>query len=423
MVGSGHRTDETPPSFPSPPDAFAPARLGPVELRNRIVKAATHEGLARDGQVTDDLIAFHLAPSRGGVGMTTLAYCCASPEGRTYRDQIVVGRHSLDGLTRFTDAVHETGAKACMQLGHAGWFANPAEMRAPAIGPSRLPNPHAIKLTSRATTDDLERLRRDFRNAAALAVEAGFDAIEVHLGHGYLLSQFLSPFTNRRRDAYGGSIANRARFPREVVRAVREGAGTSVAVTVKLNMTDGFRGGLTVEDGIEVARLLAKDVVDGSPALDALQLTGGFTARTPMFLLRGEPLLPRIAEHETDPVRRLALQAGSLVLREDTTFREGFLRDHARRFLGVGLPLMLLGGITRRDTIEQAMFEGFEFVAIARALIHDPDLVDRMQAGELDASGCIPCNGCILEMERGHGAQCVRLPVDQRPGISPGRAA
>lgn len=396
------------------PDAFAPALLGPVRLRNRIIKAATHEGMAKDGQVTDALIDFHVAPARGGVGMTTLAYVSASPEGRTYRDQIVISPGSLDGLKRLTDAVHAQGAAVAMQLGHAGWFANPAQSRAAAVGPSRLPNPHTFRLTKRASERDLTRLRDDFHNAGRLAVEAGFDAIEIHLGHGYLLSQFLSPFTNRRRDTYGGSIQNRARFPREIVRAVREGAGDRVAVTAKLNTTDGFRGGLTLQDSVHVAELLVRD-----RALDAIELSGGFTARTPMFLLRGEPLLPRMAKTEQDPIRRLALKAASVLLREDATFQEAFLRDNARRFLRLGMPLVLLGGVTKRSTIDQAMAEGFAFVAMARALLHDPDLVNKMQSGELDASGCVPCNGCILEMEAGNGAQCVRLPVELRPGIRP----
>ena len=390
-------------------DPFAPARLGPITLRNRIVKAATHEGMAVDGQVTDRLIEYHRRPAAGGVGMTTLAYVVAAPEGRTYRHQIVMTPAAVPGLRRLTDAVHAEGAAAQMQLGHAGWFANPAEMRAQAVGPSRLPNPHTFKLTARATAEDLARLRDDFRRSAALAVEAGFDAIEVHLGHGYLLSQFLTPFTNRRRDVYGGSIVNRARFPREVVQAVRDGAGDGIAVTAKLNTTDGFRGGLTNDDAVEVARLLQ---VDG--CLDALQLSGGFTARTPMFLLRGEPLLPRMAEQEDDRLRAMTLKVASRVLREDTTFREAFLLELARPFLDVGIPLMLLGGVTKRATIDQAMAEGFAFVAMARALLHDPDLVNRMVAGELDQSGCVPCNLCILEMEAGRGAACMRLPASQR---------
>ncbi len=396
----------------APPDPFSPATLGPVRLRNRIWKAATHEGLARDGLVTDELVDFHRAPAAGGVGLTTLAYVVASPEGRTYRDQVVADRRALPGLRRLADAVHDEGAAAAMQLGHAGWFANPAQTRAPAVGPSSLPNPHTFRPTRAAGPADLARLREDFRRAAGVAAAAGFDVIEVHLGHGYLLSQFLSPFTNRRRDAWGGDLAGRARFPREVLAAVREGAGDAVAVTAKLNMLDGFRGGLEVDEAVEVARWLARD-----GTVDALQLTGGFTARTPMFLLRGEPLLPRMAAAEPDPVRRLALRAGSMVLREDATFTEAYLRDHARRFLDVGVPLCLLGGITRRETIEEAMFEGFAFVAMARALLHDPDLVARMAAGTAEASGCVPCNGCILEMERGHGAQCVRRPEDRRPGV------
>ncbi len=397
----------------APPDPFAPAQLGPILLRNRIVKAATHEGMASDGQVTDALIDFHRAPAAGGVGMTTLAYVCASPEGRTYRNQIVAQDGALAGLRRLTDAVHAEGAAVSMQLGHAGWFANPAEMRAPAVGPSSLPNPHTFRPTKAATPHDLARIRADFRRSGDVARRAGFDSVEVHMGHGYLLSQFLSPFTNRRRDAWGGDIEGRARFPRSVVSAVREGVGPDLAVTVKLNMEDGFRGGLTVDDAVQVARWLAQD-----GGVDAIQLTGGFTARTPMYLLRGEPLLPRIAAGETDPVRKAALRVGSLILREDATFTEAYLLATARRFLDVGLPLMLLGGVTRRDTIEQAMFEGFAFVAMARALLHDPDLVNRMSRDGLAASGCIPCNGCILEMELGHGAQCVRRPVDQRPGIT-----
>ncbi len=393
------------------PDPFAPVELGPIRLRNRIVKAATHEGMAVDGQVTDALVDFHRAPAAGGVGMTTVAYVCASPEGRTYRHQIVAHDDSLAGLRRLTDAVHGEGAAAQMQLGHAGWFANPAEMGADAVGPSSLPNPHTFRPTRAASAHDLHRLRDDFRRAGDVARRAGFDAVEVHLGHGYLLSQFLSPFTNRRRDAWGGDIEGRARFPRAVVEAVREGVGDGVAVTVKLNMEDGFRGGLVVDDAVQVASWLAKD-----GTVDAIQLTGGFTARTPMYLLRGEPLLPRIAAQETDPVRRLALRAGTLVLREDCTFSEAYLLPKARRFLDVGVPVMLLGGITKRATIEQAMFEGFAFVAIARALLHDPDLVRRMQDDGLEASACVPCNGCILEMEAGRGAQCVRQPMAQRPG-------
>lgn len=393
------------------PSPFAPARLGPIEVRNRIIKAATFENLSLDGQVTDALIDYHRAPAAGGVGMTTVAYLSVAPEGRTFRHQIVLVPEAVDGLRRLTDAVHAAGAAACAQIGHAGWFANPAESRLPAVGPSRLPNPHTFKLTGRLYPHDLERLVRDFERAGAVAVEAGFDAIEVHLGHGYLLSQFLSPFTNRRRDRWGGNLENRARFPRLAVRAVREGAGNDVAVTAKLNMYDGFRNGLEVEESVQVARWLAQD-----GALDALELTAGFTGRTPMELLRGEPLLPRLASQEQHPVRRVALKGASLVMNEDKPFEEAFLRPHARRFLDVGLPIVLLGGITRRETIEDALDEGFAFVAMARALLHDPDLVDRMQAGEVDGSGCVPCNECIIEMEV-HGARCTRngRPSPARP--------
>lgn len=382
-----------------------------------MVKCGTNEGMSRDGLVTERLIDWHREFAAGGVGATTLAYCAVSAEGRTYRHQIWMREAVLPGLRRFCEAVHAEGARAAIQLGHAGWFANPRATRETPLGPSRHFSPHAQAFSRAMTEDDLARVEAAFGDAARLAVAAGFDAIEVHVGHGYLLSQFLSPWNNRRRDAYGGPLENRARFPRRVLRAVREAAGPGVAVWAKLNMEDGFRGGLTQEDGVEVARWLE---ADGS--VDALQLTGGHTTKTPMFLMRGDVPLREMLRNERSFVRRLGLRLFAPSLLKAYPFEEAFFLPSARRFReALGLPLMLLGGVTRLETMERALAEGFAFVALGRALIRDPDLVRRMQSGELAASRCVPCNRCIVEMERG-GTRCVlREPLaSEIPGLRRG---
>jgi 2,4-dienoyl-CoA reductase-like NADH-dependent reductase (Old Yellow Enzyme family) len=382
--------------------AFTPYQLGPVSLRNRIVKCGTNEGMSRGGLMTDALLEWHREFAAGGVAMTTLAYCSVSADGRTFRDQIWMREEALPGLKRFTDAIHAAGARAAIQLGHAGWFATPGVIRANPLGPSRTFSPRGMCFSRAASEADLDRLESDFASAARLAVEAGFDGIEIHLGHGYLLAQFLSPYNNRRRDTYGGSIENRARFPRRVLRAVRDAVGDRAAIWPKLNMEDGFASGMTLDEGIQVARWIESD---GS--VDALQLTGGHTTRSPFFLMRGEVPLAGMIANEKTAVGRFGMRVFACFLIRPYPFEEAFFRTSALRFReALQLPLMLLGGINRLDTMERAIDEGFDLLAIGRALIRDPDLPHRMQAGELTASRCIPCNQCVVEMERG-GTRCV----------------
>jgi 2,4-dienoyl-CoA reductase-like NADH-dependent reductase (Old Yellow Enzyme family) len=396
-----------PASLPAAgPDPFSEAQLGPLRLRNRIVKAATFEGMTRGGLVSDALIEYVARPARGGVGMTTLAYCAVATEGRTYRHQIWMRPEAVPGLRRLSDAVHAEGAAACLQLGHAGWFANPRAGGAPAVAPSRVFSPYGMGFPHAADPEDLARLRRAYADAARLAVESGFDCLEIHMGHGYLLSQFLSPYTNRRRDEYGGGIENRARFPREVARAVRDAVPAGVAVTAKLNMEDGFARGLSLDDGIEVARLLEAD-----GTLDALQLTVGFTGKTPMYLMRGDVPIAAMVAAERSALRRLGMRLLASSIIQSYPFEEAFLLPAARRVrAAVRMPLMLLGGVTRLATVRAAMAEGFEFVAMARALLFDPDLVHHARTAAADESGCNHCNLCMTTMERG-GTRCVLLDV------------
>jgi 2,4-dienoyl-CoA reductase-like NADH-dependent reductase (Old Yellow Enzyme family) len=382
-----------------PVNPFAPAKLGPITLRNRIIKAATFEGMTPRRLVTDDLIAFHRRVAAGGAGMSTVAYCAVSRDGGTDGRQIVLTEEALPGLRKLTDAIHQEGAAACAQIGHAGPVANPAGTRRPALAPSRFPTP-AMRLTKPATQEDIARVTADFASGAKLAVEAGFDALEVHLGHNYLLSAFLSPKLNRRRDRWGGSLINRARFARQVVRAVRDSAGPGVAVTAKLNMADGVRGGLEIEESTEAAKLLEAD-----GALDALELTGGSSLANPMYLFRGDAPLAEFGA-TLPPVMRIGFKLVGRRFFKSYPFEEAYFLTMARRFRdALDMPIVLLGGINRLDTIQGALDEGFAFVAMARALLIEPDLVARMQAGVASEGTCIHCNKCMPTIYS--GTRCV----------------
>jgi 2,4-dienoyl-CoA reductase-like NADH-dependent reductase (Old Yellow Enzyme family) len=378
-----------------PPPVFGEAKLGPLTLKNRIIKSATFEGASPRGEVTDDLVAFHERVARGGVAMTTVAYLAVSPEGRTDRHCIVLGPGSRDGLSRLTAAVHDAGALASAQIGHAGPVANSRSNGAPSLAPSRRFGASGA-LTRAATAADIARITEDYRRGAAAAVEAGFDCIEIHLGHNYLLSSFLSPRINRRSDAWGGSLAGRARFPRAVVAAVRDGAGDAVAVTAKLNMADGVPGGFDLPESVDVAAMLEAD-----GHLDALELTGGSSLSNPMYLFRGDAPRKEFAATLPQPLRLGFSVVGTRFLKE-YPFEEAYFRDQARRFLAaLDLPLILLGGVNRLDTVEEALGEGFSFVAMARALLREPDLVGRWADGRRDDGICIHCNRCMPSIYSG----------------------
>ena len=381
-------------------DVFAPARLGPVELRNRVIKAATFEGMTPHALVTDDLIAYHLRPARGGVGMTTVAYCAVSPEGRTDRHQIWMRPEAVPGLRRLTDAVHAEGAAVCAQIGHAGPVANAASNRLPALAPSRRPSPLSMRMIKAASASDLQRITRAHAHAAVPAREAGFDAVELHFGHNYLVSSFLSPRLNKRTDEFGGSLANRARPARDIARAVRDAVGGQLAITVKLNMDDGVPGGFWLDESIQVAQWLE---ADGS--VDALELTAGSSLLNPMYLFTGDAPVGEFAAVFPQPLRAGIQLAGGRFLRS-YPYQEAYLLDRARQFrAALTLPLILLGGITRKQTMDLAMAEGFAFVAMARALLREPDLIRRMEADPGVRSLCIHCNKCMPTIYR--GTHCV----------------
>ncbi|MFH5229468.1 NADH:flavin oxidoreductase [Antrihabitans spumae] len=381
-------------------DVFAAATLGPITLRNRVIKAATFEGQTPNALVTDELIEYHRRPAAGGVGMTTVAYCAVSPEGRTDRHQIWMRPEAVAGLRRLTDTIHAEGAAVSAQIGHAGPVANAASNRLPALAPGRLFSPLGMALTKKPDAAELARVVRAHADAALFAEQSGFDAVEIHFGHNYLVSAFLSPLLNRRKDSYGGILANRARLALDIARAVRDAVGGRLAITAKLNMDDGVPGGLWLDESLQVAQWLEADAT-----LDALELTAGSSLLNPMYLFRGKSPIKDFSAAMPKPLGWGMRMSGKAFLRE-YPYQEAYLLDSARQFRReLTMPLILLGGITRKETMDLAMGEGFEFVAMARALLREPDLLTRIQADATTHSACIHCNRCMPTIYS--GTRCV----------------
>ncbi|OBG96792.1 NADH:flavin oxidoreductase [Mycobacterium sp. E3251] len=389
--------------------SFSPVQLGPATLRNPIIKAATSEGRSPQGLVTDDLIAFHRAFADGGVGMTTVAYCCVAPEGASAPGQIVMSSQALPGLRRLTDAVHGAGAAISAQLGHAGVVAPRALTGVTALSPSRFVNPTSLAYCRAITRDEIATVIDQFGAATQVAIDAGFDAVELHFGHLYLPSSFLSPLINRRKDEYGGSIDNRSRLSREIAERVREVAGGRIAVIAKLNMDDGLPGSIWIDEALRTAQLL-----DTDGTLDALELTQGSSVFKPMYLFRGDVPVREFTRVMPAALRPAIRLAGKRVM-GSYPYSDLYMLEAARQFVPVmrNTKLILLGGITRRDHVETAREEGFDFVAMGRALLREPDLVNKMIADPASRSRCNHNNKCMVTVfGRTH---CV-LDPDQRYG-------
>lgn len=388
---------------------FSPFRLGPVTLRNRIVKAATFEGMAPKGMVTPELIDYHRAVAAGGAGLSTVAYFAVSPEGRGAPAEIVLsGEGVATGLRELSDAIHAEGAAAGAQLGHAGPVS--AGTGARGLSPSRVYSPMAMKYTKAATDDDIRKVIDDFVNGARVAAEAGFDVLELHFGHGYLISAFFSPQLNKRDDRWGGSVENRARLAREIAKRVRDVLPDGVALTAKLNMADGVPKGLWLVESLEIARLLEAD-----GTLDALELTGGSSMQNAMYFFRGEPPLREMAESFPQPLKTGFKIVGKHFL-PNYPFEEGFFLPYARQFrAALSMPLIYLGGVNRLETVKQVLREGFVAAAMGRALLREPDLPQRWQADELAEGLCVHCNKCMATIYG--GTHCVLVAPEDRPGV------
>ena len=374
---------------------FTPSRLGHLTLRNRSIRSAAFEGMCPGHLVSDDLLNYHRSVAAGGIGMTTVAYAAVSQSGLSFDHQLWLRKEAVPGLKALTDAVHREGAAAAIQIGHCGQMAKTSVSRE-CLSPSGGFNLYGPTWPRALKNDEILQIVKDFRMAVRLAREGGFDAVEVHAGHGYLISQFLSPHTNKRRDDYGGSFENRSRFMREVISEVMDEAASDVAVLVKMNLRDGFKGGMEIGESIEVAGILE------TMGVHALVLSGGFVSKAPMYVMRGRMPVKVMAHYMHEKWMRPGIKWFGNLLIKPEPFSEGyFLNDALQIRSSVKLPLVYVGGMVSKEGIENVLGKGFEFVQIARALIHDPDFINKIKTGELTVSGCNHANYCIAVMYSG----------------------
>ncbi len=380
---------------------LSPGKIGGLELRNRIIRSGCFEGMCPGGYPSEPLLEHHREVAAGGTAMTTVAYCSVSFDGRAFGHEIWMREEIVPDLKKITDAVHREGAAVNIQLGHCGYFSNKNVIGRRPIGASRKFCTFRYAFAHEMTEEEINRVKEDFGKAAQLASEAGFDAVEIHSGHGYLLSQFLSPYTNMRKDRYGGSLENRLRFPASVVKHVRETVGPDFPILIKMNVSDGFKGGLELDEAIEVAKRYEAE------GASALVPSGGFTAKTPFYMMRGRIPLKEWIHGPKGLLEKVGLRLFGSIFVQTYPFEEMFFLNEARKIKdAVNIPCVLIGGICSIDNMEKAMQEGFDFVEIGRALIRDPDLVRRMERGDWQASQCDHCNRCVAEMENG-GVWCV----------------
>jgi len=249
---------------------------------------------------------------------------------------------------------------------------------------------------------DIQNVAHSFRQAVHLARESGFDAVEVHAGHGYLISQFLSPYTNHRKDEFGGSLENRTRFMRLVMGEVKSAAGNDIAVLVKMNMRDGFLGGIEPDESLEVAKMLEQT------GADALVLSGGFVSKAPMYILRGAMPVKILAHFMENRLISMFVRLFGKQLIKAEPFQEAYFLEDALKFRArLKLPLVYVGGLISQEKINEVLDKGFELVAMARALIKDPDFVNKMLHQEMSRSSCDTCNYCIAVMYN-RGVSCIQ---------------
>ncbi len=386
---------------------FSPARLNGLELRNRIIKAATFEGMSPGGVPSGRLIEHHREVAAGGIGMTTLAYCAVEADGRVKSDMSYMHEDIRPELERLAHAVHEAGSKLSGQMGHCGNFSQNSQFQGKRpLGPSPMLNlggiPFGIPFAGAMKHTDIDRLVGLFRDAAAFMKSVGFDAVEIHFGHGYGLSQFISPKTNKRSDEYGGTLANRMRLPLRVLEAVREAVGDDFPILGKMGLTDGVKGGLQIDEAVEVAAMLDAE------GIDALIPSGGTSSMNPMLLFRGASLMDGLLAQEKNPMMRLGLRIVGPRLFREYPYEELYFLDGARRVRDriQRAKLVYIGGVSTLDSLDRAMQE-FDFVQMGRAIWKDPAFVNNAMSNPNYVNNCNHCNLCAALIGHPDGVRCV----------------
>jgi 2,4-dienoyl-CoA reductase-like NADH-dependent reductase (Old Yellow Enzyme family) len=356
---------------------FEPSEINGMTLANRFVRSATWEGMAADdGACTPKLIDLMAGLAKGGVGLIISSHAYVSPEGQAGPWQI--GAHDdklIPGLGAMAAAVHENGGKIVLQLAHAGYFANAKLTGQTPMAPSSVEG-FAKGPRREMDTADIQGVVEAYGAAAGRAQAAGFDGVQIHSAHGYLLSQFLSPAFNQRQDEYGGSIENRARPLIAVLREIRAAVGKKYPVLVKMNCQDFIENGLKSEDSLQAGKMLAEN------GIDAIELSGG--------VLVGGKLSPS----------RMGIKSEE---------KEAYFQNDARAFKHhIRVPLILVGGNRSFQVADRLVTEGVaDYISLCRPLIREPDLINRWQSGDLGRATCVSDNMCFAPAMQGKGIYCL----------------
>ena len=373
---------------------FTPASIGPVTLRNRTIRSAAFEGMGKDNNPTQALKDYHVSVAKGGVGMTTIAYAGICRSALSFNSQLWLRPEIVDSLRDITDEIHAHGAKASIQIGHCGNMTHRSTAGCTPVGASTGFNLYSPTFVRGLRKDELKEIAGYFGEAVKLARDAGFDCVEVHAGHGYLISQFLSPYTNHRHDEYGGSLINRMKFMNECMDEVMKAAGSDMGVLVKINMNDGFKSGLQEPDCLKVALQLEKS------GAHALVLSGGFVSKAPMYVMRGKMPIHTMTHYMDQAWLKYSVRMFGGIMVPSHQFKPLYFLDQARMFReALKMPLVYVGGVTSRKDADKIIDEeGFEFLQMGRALLNEPDFVNKMEADDSHISSCEHLNYCIARM-------------------------
>lgn len=372
---------------------FTPVKLGPLTLRNCTIRSAAFESMYPGNKPSEQLLDYHRSVAAGGVGMTTVAYAAVTRSGLSFDRQLWMRPEIVSSLRWLTDAVHVEGAAASIQLGNCGNMSHKSICGCLPVGASSGFNLYSPTFVRGLRADELPEMARAYGRAVCLARESGFDAVEIHVGHGYLISQFLSPATNHRKDIFGGSLENRMRFMDMVMDEVMTAAGNDMAVLVKMNMRDGFRGGMELEESLQVARRLQQ------LGAHALVLSGGFVSKAPMYVMRGEMPIRSMTHYMTCWWLKYGVRLVGKWMIPSVPFREAYFLDDALKFReALDMLLVYVGGLVTRQKIDEVLNDGFETVQMGRALLNEPGFVNRMRMEENARCSCKHSNYCIARM-------------------------
>ena len=372
---------------------FTPVTLGPLTLRNRTIRSAAFESMCPGNVPSEMLLDYHRSVAAGGVGMTTVAYAAVTQSGLSFDRQLWMRPETIPGLRRITDAVHAEGAAAGIQLGHCGNMSHKSICGCTPVGASGGFNLYSPTFVRGLRANELPDLARAYAQSVHMAREAGFDSVEIHAGHGYLISQFLSLATNHRKDEFGGSLDNRMRFMEMVMTEVMKAAGNDMAVLVKMNMRDGFRGGMEMDETMQVARRLEQ------LGAHALVLSGGFVSKAPMYVMRGKMPIRSMTHYMTCWWLKYGVRMVGKWMIPSVPFQEAYFLEDALKFReALKMPLVYVGGLVSRAKIDEVLNDGFEAVQLARALLNEPEFVNRMRADENARCNCTHSNYCIARM-------------------------